>query len=134
MLRRLAIRDYVIVDRLELEFASGFTALTGETGAGKSILIGALSLVLGERADTSAVRPGAERAEIEAEFELAEPRLEAWLGNNDLAGDPGVCLLRRVVEAGGRSRAYVNGRAATLAQMREAGEFLIEIHGQHEHQ
>jgi DNA repair protein RecN (Recombination protein N) len=135
MLRALSIRNYVIVDRLELEFASGFTALTGETGAGKSILIGALSLVLGERADSSAVRPGCDRAEIEAEFELETGLdLEAWLAENDLAGDPGICLLRRVVEAGGRSRGYVNGRSATLAQMRDAGERLIEIHGQHEHQ
>jgi DNA repair protein RecN (Recombination protein N) len=134
MLRGLSIRNYVIVDRLELEFAPGFTALTGETGAGKSILIGALSLVLGERADAGAVRPGSERAEIEAEFELADAGLETWLAENDLAGDPGVCLLRRVVEAGGRSRGYVNGRAATLAQMRDAGERLIAIHGQHEHQ
>jgi DNA repair protein RecN (Recombination protein N) len=135
MLRALSIRNYVIVDRLELEFAPGFTALTGETGAGKSILIGALSLVLGERADSSAVRPGCERAEIEAEFELETgAKLEAWLAENDLAGDPGVCLLRRVVEAGGRSRGYVNGRSATLAQLRDAGERLIEIHGQHEHQ
>src|ERR1700691_3892733 len=104
MLRALSIRTYVIVDRLELEFASGFTALTGETGAGKSILIGALSLVLGERADSSAVRPGCERAEIEAEFELeAGADLEVWLAENDLAGALGACLLRRVVEAGGRS-------------------------------
>jgi DNA repair protein RecN (Recombination protein N) len=135
MLRTLSIRNYVIVDRLELEFAAGFTALTGETGAGKSILIGALSLVLGERADSSAVRPGCERAEIEAEFDLETgANLEAWLAENDLAGDPGVCLLRRVVEAGGRSRGYVNGHSATLTQLRDAGELLIEIHGQHEHQ
>jgi DNA repair protein RecN (Recombination protein N) len=135
MLRCLRIRDYVIVDRLELEFDTGFSALTGETGAGKSILIGALSLVLGERADSSAVRPGCERAEIEAEFEIdADAGLDSWLADNDLAGDPGVCLLRRVIETGGRSRGYVNGRAATLAQLRDAGERLIEIHGQHEHQ
>ena len=135
MLRSLGISNYVIVDRLQLEFASGFTALTGETGAGKSILIGALALVLGERADSTAVRPGAERAEIEAVFEFAaDAELDAWIAENDLAGDPGVCLLRRVVEAEGRSRGYINGRAATLAQMREAGERLIEIHGQHEHQ
>ncbi len=135
MLSSLRIRDYVIVDRLDLEFAPGFTALTGETGAGKSILIGALSLVLGERADSNAVRPGCERAEIEAEFELAsDTALGTWLKENDLNGDDGVCLLRRVIEAGGRSRGYVNGRAATLAQLRDAGERLIEIHGQHEHQ
>lgn len=135
MLRRLSIRNYVIVDRLELDFASGFTALTGETGAGKSILIGALSLVLGERADLSAVRPGCDRAEIEAEFEFeAGTAIETWLVDSDLGGDPGACILRRVVEAGGRSRGYINGRSATLAQMRDAGEYLIEIHGQHEHQ
>jgi DNA repair protein RecN (Recombination protein N) len=135
MLRSLSIRDYVIVDSLELEFAPGFTALTGETGAGKSILIGALSLVLGERADSTAVRPGCARAEIEAEFETgAGAELDGWLAEHDLAGDPGVCLLRRVIDGGGRSRGYINGRAATLAQMREAGEHLVEIHGQHEHQ
>ena len=135
MLRSLGIRNYVIVDGLELEFAPGFTALTGETGAGKSILIGALSLVLGERADSTAVRPGCERAEIEAVFDTApDVEFEAWLAANDLAGDAGSCLLRRVVDAGGRSRGYVNGRTATLAQMREAGDRLIEIHGQHEHQ
>jgi DNA repair protein RecN (Recombination protein N) len=135
MLRSLSIRNYLIVDRLDLEFGPGFTALTGETGAGKSILIGALSLVLGERADPGAVSAGRERAEIEAEFELApDADLIPWLAENDLAGDAGVCLLRRVIEAGGRSRGYVNGRAATLGQMREAGGRLIDIHGQHEHQ
>jgi len=135
MLRSLNIRDFVIVDRIELEFAAGFTALTGETGAGKSILIDALALALGERADASVVRPGAERAEIAAEFELdARSPLKRWLADNDLTGDDNSCLMRRVIEAGGRSRAFINGRAATQAQFREAGEQLIDIHGQHEHQ
>ncbi len=135
MLLTLNIRDFVIVDRLALEFQPGFTVLTGETGAGKSILIDALSLVLGERADAGVVRAGAERAEIEAEFDLGElPQLEAWLAENELSGDPGMCLMRRVVDAGGRSRAFVNGRSATLQQLREAGEFLVDIHGQHAHQ
>ena len=135
MLRSLNIRDFVIVDRIELEFAAGFTALTGETGAGKSILIDALALALGERADASVVRPGAERAEIAAEFELdARSPLKRWLADNDLTGDDNSCLMRRVIEAGGRSRAFINGRAATQAQLREAGEQLIDIHGQHEHQ
>lgn len=135
MLSSLNIRNFVIVDQLALEFQPGFTVLTGETGAGKSILIDALSLVLGERADAGVVRGGAERAEIEAEFDLRElPQLEAWLGENELAGDPGVCLMRRMVDAGGRSRAFINGRSATLQQLREAGEFLLDIHGQHAHQ
>jgi DNA repair protein RecN (Recombination protein N) len=135
MLLNLNIRDFVIVDRLTLEFQSGFTVLTGETGAGKSILIDALSLVLGERADAGVVRAGAERAEIEAEFDTRSlPPLQAWLEDNDLAGDEGVCLMRRVVDAGGRSRAFINGRSATLQQLREAGEFLVDIHGQHAHQ
>jgi DNA repair protein RecN (Recombination protein N) len=135
MLRSLTIRDFVIVDRIELEFAAGFTALTGETGAGKSILIDALALTLGERADASVVRQGAERAEIAAEFDIAAlPALQRWLAEGDLVGDDGRCLMRRIVDAGGRSRAFINGRAATLAQMREAGEQLIDIHGQHEHQ
>jgi DNA repair protein RecN (Recombination protein N) len=134
MLRSLSIRDFVIVDSLELEFSSGFTALTGETGAGKSILVDALGLVLGERADASVVREGAERADISAEFELEDDSpLAHWLAERDLDAD-GACLLRRVIDAGARSRAFINGSPTTVAQLREAGEFLLDIHGQHEHQ
>ena len=135
MLRRLTIADFVIVERLELEFGAGFTVLTGETGAGKSILIDALTLALGERADPIAVRQSAARADITAEFDTDGNRaLVAWLADNDLAGDDGVCLLRRVVEASGRSRGFINGHPATAAQLREAGDFLVDIHGQHQHQ
>jgi DNA repair protein RecN (Recombination protein N) len=134
VLRTLSIRDFVIVERLELEFARGFTALTGETGAGKSILVDALGLVLGERAEAIVVREGAERAEISAEFEVGEgSQLARWLTERELAAE-GACLVRRVIDAAGRSRAFVNGTPVTLAQLREAGEFLVDIHGQHEHQ
>jgi DNA repair protein RecN (Recombination protein N) len=132
MLLRLLIRDFVIVDRLELEFGGGFGALTGETGAGKSILVDALSLVLGERADAAVVRSGADRAEISAEFDVApKGPLEAWLRANDYDSD--ACLLRRVIDSAGRSRAYINGTAATLGQLREAADFLADIHGQNAH-
>ncbi|OGS75518.1 MAG: DNA repair protein RecN [Gallionellales bacterium GWA2_55_18] len=135
MLKFLAIRDFVIVSSLELDFSAGFTALTGETGAGKSILIDALSLALGERGDVTMVRNGCERAEIAAEFDIAAlPHLQAWLSEQELAGDDGVCLLRRVLDANGRSRGFINGRSATLQQMRDAGEQLLDIHGQHAHQ
>src|SRR5688500_5582591 len=134
MLRSLSIRDFVIVDRLDLEFEDGFTVLTGETGAGKSILVDALALVLGERADTIVVRQGAERAAISAEFEVADDSARApWLVERELAGE-GVCLMRRVIDASGRARAFINGTPVTVAQLREAGEFLVDIHGQHEHQ
>lgn len=135
MLRTLSIRDFVIVERLELEFESGFTVLTGETGAGKSILIDALATVLGERAEAGLVREGREKAEINAEFQAADvASLTAYLKENDLAGEEGECVLRRVIESSGRSRAYVNGRPATVQQLREIGEYLIDIHGQHAHQ
>ena len=135
MLRSLSIRDFVIVDRLELEFPPGFTVLTGETGAGKSILIDALAMVLGERADAIVVRGGAERAEISAEFGVdARPDIARWLGDNDLTGDDGALLMRRMIESTGRSRGFINGHAATLAQLRELGERLVDIHGQHQHQ
>lgn len=132
MLQRLLIRDFVIVDQLELEFSSGFGALTGETGAGKSILIDALSLILGERADASVIRASAERAEITAEFDLPESGVLAdWLQANDF--DTTSCLLRRIIDQGGRSRAYINGTAATLGQLREIARYLADIHGQHAH-
>ncbi|MDP1654279.1 MAG: DNA repair protein RecN [Rhodocyclaceae bacterium] len=132
MLLNLTIRDFVIVDRLELDFAAGFGALTGETGAGKSILVDALSLALGERADASVLRTGAEKAEVSAEFDVVPGSpLADWLAANDF--DTDTCLLRRVVDASGRSRAWLNGAAATLGQLREAADFLCDIHGQHAH-
>lgn len=134
MLLSLTLADFVLVDRLGLDFHPGFSVLTGETGAGKSILLDALALVLGERADTGVVRAGTERAEISAEFDLADvPGLGAWLEEQDLAGEDSLLLLRRVVEAGGRSRAFINGRPATAQQLKAAGEFLVDIHGQHAH-
>jgi DNA repair protein RecN (Recombination protein N) len=135
MLRSLNIRDFVIVEHLELQFEPGFTVLTGETGAGKSILIDALALVLGERVEAGVVRLGAQRAEISAEFELARaPALASWLITHELDDDAEVCLLRRVIDASGRSRSFINGRAATVTQLRDAGEYLVDIHGQHQHQ
>lgn len=134
MLRRLTIRDFVLVDRLELEFATGFGALTGETGAGKSILVDALAFALGDRADTGLIRNGAERAEVSAEFDLAGLHdAEVWLRERDLDADGGL-LLRRVLDAGGRSRAYLNGSPVTVQQLREVAESLVDIHGQHAHQ
>ncbi|HVG06042.1 MAG TPA: DNA repair protein RecN [Burkholderiaceae bacterium] len=133
MLLSLSIRSFVIVDSLDLDFASGFTVLSGETGAGKSILIDALLLALGERGDADVVREGAQRAEISAEFRPGE-HVRSWLRENDLASDDGVLLARRTIDASGRSRSFVNGSAVTLAQLRELGESLIDVHGQHAHQ
>ena len=130
MLTELRLRDFVIVDAIDLEFGPGFTVLSGETGAGKSILIDALGLALGLRADASMVREGRPRADIVAAF-TTNDALEDWLTQRDLSGDPGRVLLRRVVEADGRSRALINGHPATVAQLREVGETLVEVHGQH---
>jgi DNA repair protein RecN (Recombination protein N) len=135
MLRTLAIRDFVIVDAIELDLSPGFSVFTGETGAGKSILIDALTLALGGRADASVVREGATRADISAEFvgELA-PALNAWLDEHEFGAADGSLMLRRVVDNGGRSKAFINGVTATVAQLRELGEMLVDIHGQHAHQ
>ena len=135
MLRILGIRDFVIVERVELETGAGFTVLTGETGAGKSILVDAIELLVGGRGDASVVREGAEKAELSCEFDLKNKKiLEQYLADNGLEGDPGSLLLRRTIDRSGRSRCFINGHSATLAQLREAGEHLVDIHGQHEHQ
>lgn len=132
MLRGLHIRDFVIVTEADISFDAGFTVFSGETGAGKSILIDALALTLGERADSSVLREGASRAEISAVFETPES-LTPWLTEHDLHPDHEL-VLRRVIDAQGRSRAYVNGSVVTITQLREIGEQLIDIHGQHAHQ
>lgn len=130
-LRRLSLRDFVIVRALELELETGFTVLTGETGAGKSILIDALQFVLGARADAGVVREGAPRCEIAAEFDLSEP-VRAWLDENGFAAEAGEpLLLRRHLDGQGRSRAWINGSAATVAQLKSLADELVDIHGQH---
>ncbi|KMN81184.1 DNA repair protein RecN (Recombination protein N) [Chromobacterium alkanivorans] len=135
MLLSLTVKDFVIVDNISLDFHAGFTVLTGETGAGKSILLDALSLLLGDRAEGAQVREGAERAEITAEFDTrGRPEIDAWLEENGLNGDDDVLLLRRLLDKSGRSRSFVNGQAATLSQLKQLGEFLVDIHGQHAHQ
>ncbi|MEK6669368.1 MAG: DNA repair protein RecN [Pseudomonadota bacterium] len=139
MLRRLSLRDFVIVCELDIELGAGFTALTGETGAGKSILIDALQLTLGSRGDAGVVREGAARADLSAEFDVSPAlaaQLRPWLeeagfDTAELDERGGRLLLRRVVDAQGKSRAWVNGGTATLAQLRELGEQLVDIHGQH---
>jgi DNA repair protein RecN (Recombination protein N) len=133
MLRTLTIRDFVIVDAIELEFSNGFTVLTGETGAGKSILIDALQLALGGRGDASMVREGAAKADISADFALTSAA-NVWLEQNEFDTDEGGALLRRVIDNAGRSKSYINGVAATASQLRELGELLVDIHGQHAHQ
>lgn len=139
MLQTLALHDFVIVDQIELDFGSGFTVLTGETGAGKSILLDALGLVLGERADSSQIREGSNRAEICALFRIDASQINhfsKWLDEQGfpIEGDGQSLLLKRTVEINGRSRAFINGSVATLMQLREAGDQLVDIHGQHAHQ
>ena len=129
-LKRISLRDFVIVRELELDLADGFSVLTGETGAGKSILVDALQLALGSRAESTVVREGASRAEISAEFDLP-PALLPWLQEAGFDGGEGMLLLRRTIDGQGKSRAWINGGAATAAQLREAGEQLVDIHGQH---
>ncbi|HMU86144.1 MAG TPA: DNA repair protein RecN [Agitococcus sp.] len=133
MLTHLAIKQFTLVENLELDIAQGFTVITGETGAGKSILLDALGLCLGDKADGQAVRHGADKAELSALFDVSQlPQAQAWLTERDLAEDE--CCLRRVVYKEGRSKAWVNGSVVTLAELRSLGELLINIHSQHAHQ
>jgi len=135
MLRSLSIRDFVVVAALDVEFAPGLSVLTGETGAGKSILLDALGLLLGDRFEVRQLRAGAARAELAATFDVGDvPAAQAWLAEQALAADGDEVLLRRVLDAQGKSRAWINGTPATLAQLAELGAMLVAIHGQHAHQ
>ena len=134
MLKQLSIRNFVLIDRLDIEFESGMIALTGETGAGKSIVLDALGLALGARADSAAVRVGEKQADITAEFEVAgNAAARAWLATQAEPDSDNV-VLRRVIDAAGKSRAQINGRPASVTEMRELGATLLELHAQHEHQ
>jgi len=133
MLTQLHIRNFTIIDTIEVDLSPGMTSLTGETGAGKSILLDAIGLVLGDRADSTTVRPGADRAEINASFNIeSHNSVKQWLIDHDL-DDEGFCMLRRIVAAEGKSRGYVNGRPVAMQTLRTVGEMLVDIHGQHEH-
>jgi len=136
MLTHLAIRNYAIAEQLDIDFAAGMTAITGETGAGKSIILGALGLALGDRADRDVVRTGSERADICAEFDISNlAQARQWMSDNELQSDddPALCLLRRSVGADGRSRAWINNTPVTLQALSGLGELLMDIHSQHEH-
>ena len=134
MLTHLSIRDFTLIDQLDLELEQGMTVISGETGAGKSIMLDALGLALGDRGDSDMVRHDCERADISASFDLSKlPLAQQWLTENELNQD-NECILRRVVGRNGRSRAYINGQPSPLQNLRALGELLIEIHGQHEHQ
>jgi len=139
MLNHIFIRNFAIIEELDLDFKNGMTTLTGETGAGKSILLDAIGLILGDRADSNNVKHGADKADINASFDISKlTELKDWLSENDLENtnkdDLEDCNIRRVVSSDGRSKAYINGTSATLQQIRTVGEMLIDIHGQHEHQ
>ncbi|MFO7706054.1 MAG: DNA repair protein RecN [Halopseudomonas sp.] len=135
MLVHLAVNNYAIVDHLELELSSGMTVITGETGAGKSIMLDALALTLGDRADSGAVRPGTDKADILATFDISQiPEAQAWLNQRDLNSADQQVILRRVITAEGRSRGYINGSPCPQQDLKALGEMLIDIHSQHEHQ
>lgn len=132
MLRYLYIKNYALIDELKLNLTAGFSVITGETGAGKSIILGAIGLLLGQRADSKAVKSEAQKCTIEAEFDLTKYDMERWFKDNELDFDGGECIIRRELTAAGKSRGFINDTPVTLAQMRELGEMLVDVHSQHQ--
>ena len=132
MLQSIQIQNYALIESLEMDFHSGFSVITGETGAGKSILLGAIGLLLGQRADIKAIKNGANKCIVEAHFNISSYALESFFEDNDIEYDSQECILRREVYASGKSRAFINDSPATLVQMKELGEKLVDIHSQHQ--
>lgn len=131
MLQHLYIKNYALIDVLDIDFASGFSVITGETGAGKSIILGAIGLLLGQRADSKAVKPNTQKCTIEARFDISRYDMKAWFEDNDLDCED-ECILRRELTAAGKSRAFINDTPSSLQQMRELGEMLVDVHSQHQ--
>lgn len=132
MLQSIHIQNYALIDRLDIDFTSGFSVITGETGAGKSIILGAIGLLLGQRADVKAIKNGASKCVVEAKFLIATYDMEAFFEENDIEYEPEECIIRRELSANGKSRAFINDTPASLAQMKVLGERLIDVHSQHQ--
>ena len=132
MLQSIHIQKYALIDRLDIDFTSGFSVITGETGAGKSIILGAIGLLLGQRADVKAIKNGASKCVVEAKFRIATYDMEAFFEENDIEYEPEECIIRRELSANGKSRAFINDTPASLAQMKVLGERLIDVHSQHQ--
>lgn len=132
MLKHLYIKNYALIDVLDIDFATGFSVITGETGAGKSIILGAIGLLLGQRADSKAVKTNTQKCTIEARFDISRYGLKAWFEDNDLDCDEDECIIRRELTAAGKSRAFINDTPTSLQLMRELGEMLVDVHSQHQ--
>ena len=132
MLQSIFIQNYALIDKLDITFEPGFSVITGETGAGKSIILGAIGLLLGQRADIKAIRNGATKCIVEAKFRIASYGMEEFFKANDIEYDSEECILRREVNINGKSRAFINDTPASLAQMKVLGEKLIDVHSQHQ--
>ena len=132
MLQSIYIQNYALIDTLDISFTPGFSVITGETGAGKSIILGAIGLLLGQRADIKAIKKGANKCIVEARFNISAYQMEPFFTQRDLEYDPNECIIRRELYASGKSRAFINDTPASLAQMKELGEKLIDVHSQHQ--
>ena len=132
MLKHLYIKNFTLIDKLDIDFHRGFSVVTGETGAGKSIIVGAIGLLMGNRADSKSIKEGQQKCVIEAHFDVSQYGMEPFFIHNDIDFDPQDCILRREISDNGKSRAFINDTPAPLSQMRELGEMLIDIHSQHQ--
>ena len=132
MLQSIHIQNYALIEKLDIDFHAGFSVITGETGAGKSIILGAIGLLLGQRADLKAIKVGATKCVVEARFDVARYQLESFFAENDFEYDSEECIFRRELYASGKSRAFINDSPASLVQMKELGEKLVDVHSQHQ--